>query len=179
VKGPLDIHRDLLAAGVPHEIVRLPRAIAGADELPDVLELPSRSCVSVRMYDADGELYALAVPASAPTRPTTLARALGVPAIRPAAVDLVNIVTDFSAGLVSPVCLPPEVNLVFDAALGTADVLYAPTGDSGTVLKIRSRDLLLHSDARVTSLTVPAAVRRTATPAALRVVEPRTPVTVG
>jgi hypothetical protein len=94
VKGPLDIHRDLLAAGVPHEIVRLPRSIAGADELPDVLELPAGSCVSVRMYDADGELYALAVPASAPTRPTTLARALGVPAIRPAAVDDVNVLTD-------------------------------------------------------------------------------------
>jgi prolyl-tRNA editing enzyme YbaK/EbsC (Cys-tRNA(Pro) deacylase) len=179
VKGPLDIHRDLLAAGVPHEIVRLPRSIAGADELPDVLELPAGSCVSVRMYDADGELYALAVPASAPTRPTTLARALGVPAIRPAAVDDVNVLTDFSAALVSPVCLPPEVNLVFDAALGAADVLYAPTGDSGTVLKIRSRDLLLHTGARVTSLTVPAAAGRPATAGVIGPAEPRTPVAVG
>jgi prolyl-tRNA editing enzyme YbaK/EbsC (Cys-tRNA(Pro) deacylase) len=158
MKGPLDVHRELLAAGVAHEIVRLPRSVGSADELADVLSLPPSSCVSVRMYEADGALYALAVPASAPLRPGTLARALGVRAVRPAPVDRVNVVTDFSAALVSPVCLPPQVRLVVDAALGLSDVLYTPTGDSGTVLKIRSHDLLIHTNASVTALTAPVAV---------------------
>lgn len=158
MKGPLDVHRELLAAGVPHEIVRLRTAIQAADELPDALSLPHSACVSVRMYDADGVLHALALPASAPTRPVTLARALGAKRVVPADVDRVNLVTGFSASLVSPVCLPPEVVLVVDAALGTTDVLYAATGDSGTVLKIRSRDLLIHTNSLVTALTAPVAV---------------------
>jgi len=156
MKGPLDINRELLAAGVPHEIVRLPRPITSADELPEVLGLPTASCVSVHMYDADGILYALALPASAPVRPAMLARALGVPAVRRAAVDLVNAVTDYCAPLVSPVCLPESVRLVVDASLGTTDILYTATGESGTVLKIRSHDLLVHSRALVAALTAPA-----------------------
>lgn len=158
MKGPLDVHRELLAAGVPHEIVRLPCAVQAASELPDVLSLPPSACVSVRMYDADGALYALAVPASAPTRSATLARALGAKHVEPATVDRINRVTDFAAALVSPVCLPAGVVLVVDAALGTSDVLYAATGDSGTVLKIRSRDLLVHTNALVAALTGPVAV---------------------
>jgi Cys-tRNA(Pro)/Cys-tRNA(Cys) deacylase len=158
MKGPLDINRDLLAVGVPHEIVRLPRPIATAEELPEVLGLPAASCVSVHLYDADGTLYALALPAGAPVRPSILARALGVPAVRPADVDTVNAVTDFCAPLVAPVSLPDNVRLVVDAALGLTDILYAATGESGTVLKIRSHDLLVHTRALVTTLTAPATV---------------------
>jgi len=158
VKGPLDIHRELLAAGVPHEIVRLRSAIQVADDLPDLLALPPATCISVRMYDAYGVLHALAVPASAPTRSVTLARALGARRVAPAPAHRVNAVTDFSAGLVSPVCLPREVVLVVDAVLGNSDILYAATGDSGTVLKIRSRDLLVHTNAKVAALTAPTAV---------------------
>lgn len=158
MKGALDIHRELLSAGVPHEIVRLPSAIASADELPDVLSLPPSSCISVRMYDADGVLHALAVPASAPTRSITLARALGATHVEPATATRVNVQTGFAAGLVAPIGLPPDVVLVVDAILGTSTVLYAATGDSGTVLKIRSRDLLVHSNARVAALSAPVAV---------------------
>jgi prolyl-tRNA editing enzyme YbaK/EbsC (Cys-tRNA(Pro) deacylase) len=158
VKGPLDIHRELLAAGVPHEIVRLRGAVQSADEFPDVLSLPPSACVSVRMYDVDGALHALAVPALAPVRAVTLARALGAKQVTPAPVDRVNRMTDFGTAFVSPVCLPADVVLVVDAVLGTSDVLYAATGDSGTVLKIRSRDLLVHTNARVAALTAPVAV---------------------
>lgn len=168
MKGPLDIHRELLGAGVPHEIVRLRCAIQAADELPEVLSLPPAACISVRMYDADGVLYALAVPASAPTRSVTLARALGARRVASAPGHRVNTATDFSAGLVSPVGLPDEVVLVVDAVLGNSDILYAATGDSGTVLKIRSRDLLLHTNARVAALTAPASVSRRFPPAAGR-----------
>lgn len=158
MKGPLDIHRELLAVGVPHEIVRLQSAIQAADELPVALALPPSSCVSVRMYDADGVLHALAVPAAAPTRAITLARALGARRLELAPASRINAVTGFRAGLVSPVGLPVEVVLVVDAVLGNSDVLYAATGDSGTVLKIRSRDLLLHTGALVAALTAPAVV---------------------
>lgn len=158
MKGPIDIHRELLAADVPHEIVRLPAAVQNAEGFPDALSLPPASCISIRMYDADGVLHALAVPALSPTRSITLARALGATHVEPAAVDRVNRDTDFTASLVSPVCLPPDVVLVVDATLELSDVVYAATGDSGTVLKIRSHDLLVHTNARVAALTAPVGV---------------------
>ncbi|MEO6713291.1 MAG: YbaK/EbsC family protein [Mycobacteriales bacterium] len=157
MKGAIDVHLELLSAGVPHEIVRLPSAIASADELPEVLSMPPAECISVRMYDADGVLHALAVPASAPTRSMTLARALGASRVEPAGIERVNAMTGYAAGLVSQIGLPPGVVLVIDAILGTSNVLYAPTGDSGTVLKIRSHDLLVHSNARVAALSAPVA----------------------
>jgi prolyl-tRNA editing enzyme YbaK/EbsC (Cys-tRNA(Pro) deacylase) len=158
LKGALDVARELLAAGVPHEIVRLPYGIQSADDLPEVLSLPASVCISVRMYDADGVLHALAVPATAPTRSITLARALGATHVEAASVDRVNALTGFAAGLVSPIGLPTGVVLVVDAFGGASSVLNAPTGDSGTVLKIRSRDLLVHSNARVAALSAPVAV---------------------
>ena len=40
-----------------------------------------------------------------------------------------------------------------DASVGATDVLYTPTGDTGTALGIRTGDLLLVSGARVAELS--------------------------
>lgn len=149
MKGALDIHRELLARDVPHEIVRLPRLVLQADEIPDSLGLPSQRCLAVRMYVADGDLLAVGVSATSTPDPTALLAMLEADAIRPALPQEVNERTDFAAGLVSPVLLPDDVPLYVDAAVGTSDVLYTPTGDTGTALGIRTGDLLVVSGARV------------------------------
>src|ERR1700738_3601910 len=50
MKDALAIHRMLLERETLHEIVRLPRLIANADELPDVLGLPASQCLATRIY---------------------------------------------------------------------------------------------------------------------------------
>src|SRR5258708_12357508 len=50
MKDALAIHRMLLEREVHHEIVRLPRAIANADELPDVLGLRAGRCLTTRVF---------------------------------------------------------------------------------------------------------------------------------
>lgn len=50
----MDVHRDLLSRGVPHEVVRLPAALVSADDLPRVLEVAPDDCVAVRCYRAGG-----------------------------------------------------------------------------------------------------------------------------
>ena len=47
MKGALDVHRALLAADVPHEVVRLDSRITEADELPRALGLRA-GCLAVR-----------------------------------------------------------------------------------------------------------------------------------
>lgn len=153
MKGALDIHRELLARDVQHEIVRLPRVVLQADEIPDALRLPADDCLAVRMYVADGTMVAVAVRAGQTPDPTALLAAVSARAVRPATAQEVNAKTDFAAGLVCPALLPDDVPLYVDASVGATDVLYTPTGDTGTALGIRTGDLLLVSGARVAELS--------------------------
>lgn len=151
--GALDVHRELLARDVPHEIVRLRRIALHADELPDALALPAAQCAAVRMYVADGVLVAIAVPAGKVPDPAALIATLGCRVLRPASPAEVNARTDYAAGLVCPLLLPEDLTVVVDAELGGFDVLYTATGDTGTALGIRTGDLLVHSGAKVAELT--------------------------
>src|SRR3954470_7209864 len=117
MKDALAIHRELLARGVPHEIVRLRRIILTADELPDALGLPAGQCVAVRMYEADGQLVAVCVPAGMTPAPSALLHATGAGRIGIAPVDRINAETDFAGGLVAPILLPDDVRVLADASL--------------------------------------------------------------
>jgi prolyl-tRNA editing enzyme YbaK/EbsC (Cys-tRNA(Pro) deacylase) len=158
VKSALDVHRALLAAGVEHEMVRLRTAVLRADDLPRALGVPAAACVAVRCYRTTGRtgergLCAVLVRSGDTPDPASLLDALGAVSVRPATGSEVNAATDYAAGLVSPICLPADVPLLADAALGGTEVLYAPTGESGVALGIGTRDLLVASGARVTNLT--------------------------
>jgi prolyl-tRNA editing enzyme YbaK/EbsC (Cys-tRNA(Pro) deacylase) len=151
----LDVHRSLLAREVPHEVVRLPRLVLSADELPDVLDLPPSRCVAVRLYLADDAPVAVIVRAGELPHPGAVLAAVGARALRAARPDFVNSITDFAAPLVCPVLLPDSVTVLADSCVGHADVVYAPTGDGGTALGISSRWLLTSSRASVAELCAP------------------------
>jgi hypothetical protein len=162
MKGALDVHRELLSRDVPHEMVRLSGRAGSADDLP---RLPGAAggCVAVRCYEVSrcaGDAFAaVLVPSGRLPQQGALLQALGARAVRPARPDVVNAVTDFASGLVSPVCLPEEVELLADTALGHSDVSYCAVGESEVVLGIRTRDLLVTTGARAASLTEPGARR--------------------
>lgn len=152
MKGPLDVHLALLGASVEHEVVHLPRVIVSAGELPEVLGLPSAACGRIRIYHADDVLVATLLPADRSPRPDVIAAATRASIIRLADDDTVNAVTDSVAGLVSPIGLPGDLTLIADAAFAAQDVVYTPTGDGGTALKIRAQDLIVYTGARVLDL---------------------------
>ncbi|HET7530299.1 MAG TPA: YbaK/EbsC family protein [Mycobacteriales bacterium] len=157
MKDALDVHRSLLAREVPHEVVRLPRMVLSADEIPDALGLPAERCVAVRLYRADEQTAAVIVRAGEHPHPGAVLAALKARSLRVVRPDEVNALTDFAAPLVSPVLLPESVRVLADACVGHVDVVYAPTGDSGTVLGITSRWLLTASRASVAELCSPTA----------------------
>lgn len=157
MKAALDVHRALLALDVPHEVVRLDTRVTCADELPRALG-PDVRCLAVRCYhvtrdDRPAALVAVLVPAGETPAPGALLEALGARAVRPALPAEVNEATDCAAGLVCPVDLPPQVELLADAAVGSSDVVYTAIGEGGLALGIRTRDLLVTSRARVAVLT--------------------------
>jgi len=155
MKDALDVHRSLLAREVPHEVVRLPRVVLSADEIPEVLDLAASRCVVVRLYHADDRVAAVIVRAGEQPHPGAVLAALDARTLRSVRPAEVNAITDFAAPLVSPVLLPESVEVLADSCVGLSDVVYAPTGDSGTVLGISSRWLLTASRARVAELCSP------------------------
>ena len=154
MKGALDVHRELLARDVPHEVVRLRgTAATSADDLPRALGVDAADCVAVRCYTTDLGPLAAMVCAGVLPEPQALLDAVGARTLRPATADEVNAATDFAAALVSPVCLPAEVLLVADAALTAREVVYCPLGEAGVALGIRTADLLQATGARVAALS--------------------------
>ena len=159
MKSALDVHRALLAADVPHEMVRLRTPALTGDDLPRSLGVPRDCCAVVRCYrvtrrDGTTHVGAVLLRSGDTPDPASLLDAFQAVSIRPATGAEVNAATDYASSLVSPVCLPDGVPLLADAAVGGgADVMYAPTGESGVALGIHTRDLLVASGARVTNLT--------------------------
>ena len=161
------MHQVLLAADVRHEIVRLRSLVTSADDLPRVMDL-SDGCAAVRCYVPTGGATAdpppvVAVLVRAGTTPDPRAvlhclpgRARGLRAASPAEV---NAATDYAAGLVCPVGLPPDVPLLVDEALATRLVLYTAAGEGGVALGIRTRDLLRATGALVAPLVPDVVVR--------------------
>lgn len=154
MRAALDVHRELLSRDVPHEVVRLPGAVvATADDLPGALGVAAGACVAVRCYVTDVGFAAVAVPAGTVPDAGSVRSALGARLLRAATADETNAATDYTAGLVSPLCLPPGVALLADTALCAYDVLYCPVGEAGLVVGLRSPDLLRASGARPVQLS--------------------------
>jgi Cys-tRNA(Pro)/Cys-tRNA(Cys) deacylase len=157
VRTALDVHRDLLARDVPHEIVRLRQRVTTSDELPDALDLPT-GCLAVRVYAAvraggRTAFVAVVVPAGAVPDPAALLGALGADSVRLATAAEVNAATDYPAELVSPVGLPADVEVLVDAAVGGSEVVYTAAGEGGVALGVRTRDLLVAVGAKAATLT--------------------------
>src|SRR3954447_17239389 len=136
--GAMDVHRELLAREIAHEIVRLPRVVLNADELPDALRLPASQCVATRLYFVDERPVAVAVPALSTAQPRAILAAFDGTTLRPATSQQTNELTQYAAGLVNAAFLPPTIPLLTDTGVDVSGVLYLPTGDTGTALGIQS-----------------------------------------
>ncbi len=160
MRTALDVHRELLAGDVRHEIVRLRSLVASADDLPRVMDLPE-GCAAVRCYLPTGGATALSVGmvavlvrAGTTPDPRGVLRALPehTGGLRPASPTEVNQATGYAAGLVCPVGLPADVPLLVDEALAGRQVLYTAVGEGGVALGIRTLDLLRTTGAVVAPL---------------------------
>jgi prolyl-tRNA editing enzyme YbaK/EbsC (Cys-tRNA(Pro) deacylase) len=158
LRGPLDLSRGLLEADVAHEIVHLRRRIDDAHELPEVLGVPSHSCLAVRLFDSDRGLLAALLPTGVVPATTALAEAVAARTIRAIRPAKVSEVTDYHPALVPPIGLPDDLLVVADAALSGEPIVFTATGDGSTALKIRTEDLLTLTGAVLAPLVEPGLV---------------------
>ncbi|MDQ1681329.1 MAG: hypothetical protein QOI42_2188 [Frankiaceae bacterium] len=150
--GAMDVHRELLSREIQHEIVRLPRVVLNADELPDALRVPAGQCVTTRLYFVDDRPVAVAVAAMSTPQPAAVLAAVDGTTLRPATSQQTNELTQYAAGLVNAAHLPADIPLYVDADLDVSGTLYLPTGDTGTALGIPSAVFFRLTRARVAHL---------------------------
>ncbi|WP_219464176.1 hypothetical protein, partial [Nonomuraea rhizosphaerae] len=119
MKDALAIHRWLLAHQVHHEIVRLPRPMTRAEELPDAVSAAPERCVAVTVFEVAtriGREVVVAVVSTVahPPEPEIVGGVLGLRKVRLAPDFLVNSATDYAAGLASPLLLPDDLEVLID-----------------------------------------------------------------
>ncbi|SDK02807.1 aminoacyl-tRNA deacylase [Nonomuraea jiangxiensis] len=148
MKDALAIHRWLLAHQVHHEIVRLPRPMTCAEELPETLSAAPDRCLMVTVFEVVTRLghevvIAVTSTVARPPRPGAVGGQLGLRQVRPASTHVVNSATDYTDGLVCPLLLPESLPMFIDDRLVADDEpIFAATGERHTALSIRALDLL-------------------------------------
>lgn len=147
MKDALAIHRWLLAHQVHHEIVRLPRPMTCADELPETISAAPGRCVVVTVFEGVTRLgrenVAVVSTVAAPPKPGVVGGLVGARKVHPAPAFVVNSVTDYAAGLVCPLLLPPSLPVLIDDRIRRdAEPLFTATGERHTALTMRAVDLL-------------------------------------
>ncbi|MEU8356012.1 YbaK/EbsC family protein [Nonomuraea sp. NPDC048882] len=148
MKDALAIHRWLLAHQVHHEIVRLPRPMTCAEELPEAVSAAPARCLTVTVLDVTTRVGSEVVigvtsPVSSPLRPGAVGALLGARQVRPAPARVVNAATDYADGLVCPLLLPESLPMFVDDRLVLDDELvFTATGERHTALSLRALDLL-------------------------------------
>ncbi|MET8864571.1 YbaK/EbsC family protein [Nonomuraea sp. NPDC049421] len=148
MKDALALHRWLLAHQVHHEIVRLPRPMTCAEELPETVFAAAGRCLMVTVLDVTTRVgsevvIAVTTPVSSPPRPGIVGGLLGARQVRPAPAHVVNAATDYADGLVCPLLLPAALPMFIDDRLHADDeLIYTPTGERHTALAMRALDLL-------------------------------------
>jgi Cys-tRNA(Pro)/Cys-tRNA(Cys) deacylase len=161
MKDALAIHRWLLAHQVHHEIVRLPRPMTCADELPETVSAPPERCLVVTVFDVATRIgnevvVAVVSTAAAPPRPGAVGGLLGVRQVRPAPSFQVNSATDYADGLVSPLLLPESLPVFIDDRLrADDDPVFIATGERHTALCLKALDLLTLLPGKMVDLATP------------------------
>ncbi|GAA3165522.1 hypothetical protein GCM10010466_65410 [Planomonospora alba] len=160
MKDALAIHRWLLTHQIHHEIVRLPRMLTSADELPEVLSVSPAACVGVTVFEVTTrigpEAVAVVAPVGAPPRPGAVGGVLDVRRVRPASAFTVNSATDYAAGLICPLLLPDTLTVLLDERLTRiGGPVHTPTGERRTALRIHADDLLGLVHGKIADLSVP------------------------
>ncbi len=152
MRGSIEVHRHLVERGVPHEFYRLERPLRQIAEAAALLGLDPKIVASAELFETpSGHVLALS-PSSMRASADAVAAAVGKPRARPLAKNRVVRHTGFLAEWLPPVGHERPSRALVDDALLAADVLYAPGGDPGVMLILRSTDLLRATAADVAKL---------------------------
>lgn len=137
-----DVHDELAAHDIPHEIVRLPSSTRSAPLAAEALGVDVGHVVKSLLFVLDEERPVLAlVTGDATVDAEVLASETGAAQIRLARTREVRSWTGYHPGGVSPCALATDVPVVADPGVFMPETVYCGGGTETTMLKIRSAHL--------------------------------------
>jgi prolyl-tRNA editing enzyme YbaK/EbsC (Cys-tRNA(Pro) deacylase) len=153
VRSSIDVHNNLLADDIPHELSQLSGALRDLSAAPAVLGLPADAVARPTVLaDQDGVVVILA-PANLTVGTRQVAELLGRGELRPVEPDEAPGLTGYLLQFVPPVAVEPPVTVVLDERIAHQDVVYTAAGEPGVILKVRGVDLVKITSAVVSSVT--------------------------
>ncbi|MDP9340954.1 MAG: YbaK/EbsC family protein [Actinomycetota bacterium] len=149
MRTSVDVHNHLVERDIAHELFNVRGRFRSSERLASVLDLPPEQVGKVVVFETDrGPLAALVSSQSDPD-PKRLARAAKVEQLRKATQARSSQLSEYLAEATPPVGLPEQFTVVMDRALTSEPVLYFPGGEATAVLKVRGKDLVRASGAKV------------------------------
>jgi Cys-tRNA(Pro)/Cys-tRNA(Cys) deacylase len=153
VRSSIDVHNHLLADDVVHELSQLPGPLRDLATAPGVLGLPPPAVARPTLLADDAGAVVVLAPADAEVDTSSVAELLGRLDLDPVPPDRAPGLTGYLLAFVPPVALECPAILVVDERVASQDVVYAPAGEPGVILKVRGDDLVKATSAVVAPVT--------------------------
>ncbi|HWD42849.1 MAG TPA: YbaK/EbsC family protein [Actinomycetota bacterium] len=153
MRSSIDVHNHLLADDVVHELSQLPGPLRDLSTAPGVLGLPPPAVGRPTLLADDAGAVVVLAPADAEVDTASVAELLGRLDLDPVPPDRAPGLTGYLLAFVPPVALECPVTLVVDERVANQDVVYAPAGEPGVILKVRGDDLVKATSAVVAPVT--------------------------
>lgn len=160
MRGTVEVNQFLIERDVPHEFFRLEHPLRFLYEVPGALGFEPAELVRVRAYEARGRPVCVLIGSDLEPAKDLVAEAAHVPKVRKLGPAAVSRLTGFPAEWAPPVAHERPSTMLLDKHLLALEVVYAPAGEPGVILKIRPEDLLRATGAIPVLLGEPDALRR-------------------
>jgi prolyl-tRNA editing enzyme YbaK/EbsC (Cys-tRNA(Pro) deacylase) len=148
----VDVHNFLIEREIPHELFPARGRLRSPELLAAVLDLPPGEVGKVVVYEGREGPVAAVVPSGHEPDSQRVRRVSGQPDIEPVTDVRASELTGYLPESVPPAGLPDSFTVILDRALNRDRVLYFAGGEARSVLKIRGKDLVRATNAKVASI---------------------------
>ena len=152
MRTSVDVHNYLVERDVQHELFAARGRFRAPERIATVLDLPPDEVGKVLVFEGPGGPLAAVVPIGAKVDPKRLQKASGQSKLDKADDHRTFELTEYLPESTPPAGLPGKFATIVDRSLAREDVLYFPGGEARAILKIRGKDLVKATSAKVASI---------------------------
>jgi prolyl-tRNA editing enzyme YbaK/EbsC (Cys-tRNA(Pro) deacylase) len=148
----VDVHNYLVERDVQHELFNVRGRLRSAERIASVLDLPPAQVGKVLVFESDRGPLAAVIASDRKVDAERVRKAVRAGQVRPTTQARASQLSEYLGEAVPPAGLPGSFRIIIDRNLADEDVLYFAAGEASAVLKLRGRDLVRATGARVASI---------------------------
>ena len=153
MRTSVDVHNYLVERDVQHELINVRGRLRSADRIAAVLDLPPMEVGKVVVYETDQGPAAVLVASDRTPDPDLVRKVLKTEKLKPATASRASQLSEYLGEAIPPAGLPGSFRVVIDRPLAGHPVLYFAGGEANAILKVRGKDLVRATEAKVASIS--------------------------